>query len=171
MRDKQLKKELIEEDLSYMTVSTLVDLIQGNLLGMISSLPSDWTVVCFQILLEWLILSLIPWVERCDKRIAFYGSLYLTIASCRCLRKWCRRWKPAVCEKLSAITVLQDAPCSNSKAIVAVSVSRHFTIKHTRNPITYFTKKTKHTIRAWSKACDALWLNTTPYQTLYIWVA
>ncbi|KAK4516479.1 uncharacterized protein ATC70_011451 [Mucor velutinosus] len=28
VRDKQLKKELIEEDLSYMTVSTLVDLIQ-----------------------------------------------------------------------------------------------------------------------------------------------
>lgn len=34
VRDKQLKKELIEEDLSYMTVSTLVDLIQGNIVCM-----------------------------------------------------------------------------------------------------------------------------------------
>lgn len=41
VRDIQLKKELIEEDLSYMTISTLVDLIQGDIVSMISPLSFD----------------------------------------------------------------------------------------------------------------------------------
>jgi hypothetical protein len=30
IRDKQLRKELLEEDLQYMTVSSLIELVQGH---------------------------------------------------------------------------------------------------------------------------------------------